>query len=81
MLAGTCLLDGNTSDGYSAGTDVRYDNRLNEAAIRILYTVANSNAMNFIGEGTEIIRSRQNGCITATCCSSVSAHRCGRFSD
>lgn len=52
MLAGACLLDGNTSNGYSAGVDARYDNRLVEAAIRILYTVANSNAMNFWGDDT-----------------------------
>lgn len=52
VLAGACLLDGDTSAGYSAGVDARYDNRLVEAAIRILYTVANSNAMNFWGEGT-----------------------------
>lgn len=52
MLAGACLLDGNTNKGYSAGV-VGYDNRLVEAATRILYTVANSNAMNMIGESTE----------------------------
>lgn len=52
MLAGACLLDGNTNNGYSAGVDARYDNRLVEAAIRILYTVANSNAMNFWGDDT-----------------------------
>jgi len=52
MLGGACLLDGNTNSGYSAGIDARYDNRLVEAATRILYTVANSNAMNFWGEGT-----------------------------
>lgn len=54
ILAGACLLDGNTNVGYSAGVDARYDNRLVEAATRILYTVANSNAMNFIGDDTEI---------------------------
>lgn len=53
MLAGACLLDGNDNSGYSAGVDARYDNRLVEAATRILYTVANSNAMNFIGENTK----------------------------
>ncbi len=53
VLAGSCLLDGNGNGGYSAGVDARYDNRLVEAATRILYTVANSNAMNFWGEGTE----------------------------
>ena len=52
IMAGSCLLDGNTNRGYSAGADARYDNRLVEAAIRILYTVANSNAMNFIGDDT-----------------------------
>ena len=52
MLAGACLLDGNTNGGYSAGVDARYDNRLVEAATRILYTVANSNAMNFWGDDT-----------------------------
>lgn len=52
MLAGACLLDGNTNSGYSAGVDARYDNRLVEAATRILYTVANSNAMNFWGDDT-----------------------------
>ena len=54
ILAGACLLDGNCNDGYSAGIDARYDNRLVEAATRILYTVANSNAMNFMGEDTKI---------------------------
>ncbi len=54
MLAGACLLDGNTSSGYSAGVDARYDNRLVEAATRILYTVANSNAMNFVGDDVNI---------------------------
>ncbi len=55
MLAGACLLDGNTSNGYSAGVDARYDNRLVEAATRILYTVANSNAMNFWGDDTKTV--------------------------
>ncbi len=53
ILAGACLLDGDGNGGYSAGVDPRYDNRLLEAATRILYTVANSNAMNFWGDGTE----------------------------
>lgn len=53
MLAGACLLDGDVNSGYSAGVDARYDNRLVEAAIRILYTVANSNAMNFWGDDTK----------------------------
>lgn len=52
MLAGACLLDGNNSYGLSAGVDARYDNVLAEAATRILYTVANSNAMNMIGDTT-----------------------------
>ncbi len=54
MLSGACLLDGDTNSGYSAGVDARYDNRLAEAATRILYTVANSNVMNFIGDDTQI---------------------------
>lgn len=53
VLAGVCLLDGNCNDGYSAGVDARYDNRLAEAATRMLYTVANSNAMNFWGDDTK----------------------------
>ncbi len=52
MLAGACLLDGEGNGGYSRGIDARYDNRLVEAAVRILYTVANSNAMNFWGDST-----------------------------
>ena len=58
MLAGSCLLDGplggRNGGGYSDGVDARYDNRLVEAATRILYTVANSNAMNFLGDNVEI---------------------------
>ncbi len=56
MLAGACLLDGPlTKDDVTGSitTDARYDNRAVEAATRILYTVANSNAMNFYGESTK----------------------------
>ena len=57
MLSGACLLDGNLGTGSSSDVngslgDARYDNRLVEAATRILYTVANSNAMNMIGDTT-----------------------------
>lgn len=52
MLSGACLLDGDTNGGYSINCDNRYNNRLVEAAKRILYTVANSNAMNFWGDDT-----------------------------
>ena len=53
ILAGSNLLDGPAA-GYSAGCDARYDNRLVEAAIQILYTTANSNVMNFIGDDVRI---------------------------
>ena len=51
ILAGTCLLD-QTQRGFSRGIDARYDNMVVDAAMRILYTVANSNAMNFYGDDT-----------------------------
>ena len=51
ILAGTCLLD-QTQRGFSRGIDARYDNMVVDAATRILYTVANSNAMNFYGDDT-----------------------------
>ncbi len=58
MLAGVCLLDGNLGTGDNSDVkgslgDARYDNRVVEAVTRILYTVANSNAMNMIGDTTE----------------------------
>lgn len=53
ILAGSDLLDG-PAEGYSAGVDARYDNRLVDAAIQILYTTANSNVMNFIGDDVKI---------------------------
>lgn len=57
MLSGACLLDGNLGTGSSSDVngslgDARYDNRVVEAVTRILYTVANSNAMNMIGDTT-----------------------------
>ncbi|MDE6505581.1 MAG: glycoside hydrolase family 3 C-terminal domain-containing protein [Clostridia bacterium] len=53
IISGACLLDGDVNDGYSRNAnDARYNNRLVEAATRILYTVANSNAMNFYGDST-----------------------------
>lgn len=57
MLAGACLLDGNLGTGANSDVngslgDARYDNRVVEAVTRILYTVANSNAMNMIGDTT-----------------------------
>ncbi len=53
ILAGSSLLDGDNSSGLSVGSDARYDNRVMDAAKRILYTVANSNAMNMIGDTAE----------------------------
>lgn len=58
MLAGTDILDGSSSgSGFTSSNDAdaRFKNCAVQSATRILYTVANSNAMNFIGAGTEII--------------------------
>lgn len=54
LLAGCDLADGPYDSSFSPGVDARYDNCVVQSATRILYTVANSNAMNFIGEGTLI---------------------------
>lgn len=58
MLAGTDILDGPSGgSGFTSSNnaDVRFKNCVVQSATRILYTVANSNAMNFIGAGTEIL--------------------------
>ena len=54
MLAGTDLLDGVSAPCLSIGNDPRYDNCLVKSATRLLYTVANSNAMNFLGEDSRL---------------------------
>ncbi len=54
MLAGTDLLDGTAAPCLSIGNDARYDNCLVKSATRLLYTVANSNAMNFLGEDSRL---------------------------
>lgn len=61
MLAGTDLPDGTGAQsqirdfGPDNGDFGFYAQAVRQACQRILYTVANSNAMNFIGEGTQII--------------------------
>ena len=61
ILAGTDLPDGNGGNdtilkyGPSEGKHPYYARAVRRSAQRILYTVANSNAMNFIGKGTIII--------------------------
>lgn len=61
LLAGTDLPDGTGAEseispfGPEEGKHGYYAQAARRAAQRILYTVANSNAMNFIGEDTRII--------------------------
>lgn len=60
LVAGTDLPDGTDTDikNYNPTSDSSYNFyglAMRQAAKRILYTVANSNAMNFIGEDTQII--------------------------
>ncbi|MDE5729814.1 MAG: glycoside hydrolase family 3 C-terminal domain-containing protein [Clostridia bacterium] len=56
ILGGCDLMDGPVTLGSSFTPDLddRYKHCVVQSAKRILYTVANSNAMNFIGEGTTI---------------------------
>ncbi len=59
LIAGTDLPDGSTSEvqnNWTPGTGRGYyAAAARQAAMRIMYTVVNSNAMNFIGEDTQII--------------------------
>ena len=59
LLAGTDLPDGSTSEVESNWTPDGgrgyYAQAARQAAMRIMYVVANSNAMNFIGEDTRIV--------------------------
>lgn len=55
LLGGCDLADGSFDASFSVELgDARYDNCVAQSATRILYTVANSNAMNFIGDDTKI---------------------------
>lgn len=65
LLAGNDLPDGSQSnneitkhgpDGSAGGNFGYYGQAARQAAQRILYTVANSNAMNFLGTDTKIVR-------------------------
>lgn len=68
LLAGNDLPDGNIGsgadseimkfgpNGSAGGTYGYYGQAARQAAQRILYTVANSNAMNFLGTDTKIVR-------------------------
>ena len=55
LLAGTDLPDGSTSEVESNWTPDSGRGYYAQAAMRIMYVVVNSNAMNFIGEDTRIV--------------------------